>query len=88
MLDTIVVEKEVYEARKKAKNILVSTLLGEEDNEFSSLPGNVGDDGSYDRDQIDDPMGHGRKYLGEAQVPTVPLEDAPNPFPMLEEPLG
>lgn len=86
MIDEIVQDKDVFEMRRKARETLEKQLRGESILQPWELPEGV--DAPLEDEVPDDPTGQGHRYLGEAQEPTLPLEDAPLPFPMLDPPMG
>lgn len=90
IIDEVTQEKDVFEARKKARETLGRQLRGENTLQPWELPDGLDEPLGDDElpEATDDPTGQSHRYLGQAQEPTLPLEDAPLPFPMLDPPVG
>ena len=90
MLRDSIVEKEVYEATKKAKDVISRMAQGLPPDQFGVTFGSFEppvDGSSLDDDvAVADPTT--RRHLGTLQAETLPSDDELNPFPHLERPLG
>lgn len=87
LLRESVVEKEVYDATKKAKEGITRLSHGEP----LGSPGVTY--GTWEDLPIEDetdgtPQPMARRHLGPLQPETLPSDDENNPFPGLERPLG
>lgn len=92
MLKEVVVEKEIYDATKKARRAIDRMLAGLPMEEFGTTYGSFDAPLEAPLDEpagevaVQDPMT--RRHLGELQPETLPSDDVMNPFPGLERPLG
>lgn len=100
MLEDVVVEKDVHEARTKAKASITAVLNGDEipsasgaDSVFPEIE--YDEDGAprparmvYDEQHRDDVQPRRARAVQPLPPETVPTDDYDNPFPGLDPPLG